>query len=340
MKTNPLWQLTRVHVLGLLREPGALFWTFGFPILLTLALGFAFRSAGAPAIAVGTDDQSLADDMSGSKGLEVRVLPAPSLAEELRHSHIALAIMRDGNSVTYTFDEQRPEARAARLLADHALQRRAGRIDALQVRDASVTAKGARYVDWLVPGLLGMQLMSGSLWGIGYSLVNQRVRKLLKRFSATPMRRSDFLLSYIFSRFLWLPVEVGSLTLFATVAFGVELRGSLMAVSVLSLMGAASFSGLGALIGSRAENIETAGGLVNLVFLPMGLCSGVFFATSNFPAAVQPWLRLMPLTALNDALRAVFNDGASLVSQHGPLTIMAVWGVLSFALALKIFRWT
>lgn len=340
MKTNSLAQLLKLYVLSSLREPSALFWTFAFPVLLTLALGFAFRSTGLPRVAVGTADAGLAEALDGTPGLEVRMLSATVLAEDLRHGRVALVIGKEGQTLTYAFDAQRPEARTARHLADEALQKHAGRIDALQVRDDAVTAKGARYVDWLVPGLIGFQIMSGSLWGIGFNLANQRLRKMLKRFAATPMHRRDYLISYVVGRLVWLPWEVGMLAGAARLVFGVELQGELVALAVLSLVGAMSFAGIGLLVGSRSENTETASGLTNLFMLPMLLGSGVFFATSNFPAAVQPWLRMLPLTALNDALRAVFNDGASLSAQGSPLAVMAVWGAVSFAVALRLFRWT
>jgi ABC-type multidrug transport system permease subunit len=333
-------QITWLNIVGFVREPSALFWTFGFPILLTLALGVAFRSSGPPDVVVGTSDPQIAAAMKDVPGLQVRQLAPEPLAEALRHGRIALSATREGDTVVYAFDAQRPEARAAQLLTDGAVQRQAGRRDAQLTRDALVTAKGARYIDWLVPGLLGLQLMSGSLWGIGFNLVNLRVRKLLKRLAATPMRRSHFLSATILSRLVWLPWEIGALSLFAHFVFGVELHGSVLALVVVSFAGAACFAGMGLLVASRAQNTETAGGLMNLLILPMSVCSGVFFATSNFPAAVQPWLRLLPLTALNDALRAGFNDGTGLTSQGGPVLVLGVWGAVSFGLALKLFRWT
>jgi len=202
-----------------------------------------------------------------------------------------------------------------------------------------VEAPGERYVDWLVPGLLGMQLLSGSLWGIAFVIVQNRQRKLLKRLVATPMHRSDYLLSFAVSRLLWVLLETAILLAFAHFAFGVPIRGSLAAIFVLATLGAASFAGLGLLCSARPENTESVNGLVNLASLPMFILSGVFFSADRFPDFLQKAIRFLPLTALNDALRAVINDGASLFTLPLEVAVLLVWGAVTYAIALKIFRW-
>jgi ABC-type multidrug transport system permease subunit len=199
---------------------------------------------------------------------------------------------------------------------------------------------GGRYIDFLVPGLLGMSLMGGGLWGVGFVTVDMRIRKLLKRFVATPMRRSDFLAGVMISRLLFMVPEVLVLLVFARLAFGVVIYGSLLSVLVLILTGAATFAGLGLLIASRARTLEAVSGLMNLVMLPMWLLSGIFFSSERFPGVAQPLIRALPLTALNDSLRAVMQEGATLASQLPQLGILAAWAVVTFALALRWFRWT
>ena len=241
---------------------------------------------------------------------------------------------------TYRFDPQRPEAQAARLLADDLLQRSAGRPDRLPTVDEAADAPGSRYIDWLVPGLLGMQLMSGSLWGVAYAIVDTRQRKLLKRLVATPMRRRDYLLSYIVSRLVFVLIETPLLLWFAKVAFGVAIRAPMVEILLVSSLGAASFAGIALLCASRAQNTETANGLVNLVTFPMIILCGVFFSASRFPAALQFPIRLLPLAALNESLRSLVNDGASLAALGFPLAVMTAWGVVTFVAALKLFRWS
>jgi ABC-type multidrug transport system permease subunit len=339
-----LLQLTLARLREFVREPGTLFWTFGFPLALTMALGIAFRSGGPEvhrvAVVDGPDAAALAATLDALPELRAEVVPRGDADLGLRRGRFALAVTAEpGGGLVYRFDPGRPEGPTARRLADAALQRAAGRVDPRVVRDERVDAPGARYIDWLVPGLLGMQLLSGSLWGIAWPIVNARQKKLLKRFVATPMRRRDYLLSFLLARLVPLAVEVPLLFGFARLAFGVRIQGPLLAVIVLVLAGALSFAGLGLLCAARATNTETVNGLVNLATLPMFVCSGVFFPASRFPDFLQLPIRLLPLTAFNDALRAVVNEGAGLAAAGTELGILAAWGLATFAAALAWFRW-
>ena len=239
-----------------------------------------------------------------------------------------------------TYDPTQPESRAARFAADAALQRAAGRVDAFPAGAVEVTEPGARYVDFLVLGLLGMNLMGTGMWGVGFSLVVARNGQLLKRLVAAPARRSHLLAAQLLSRLVFLIPEAGALLIFAWVLLGVPLRGSiLLLLTGVSFLGALAFSGLGLLTAARPRTIEGVSGIMNLVMVPMWIFSGIFFSTERFPAAMQPFIQALPLTALNDALRAVMLDGAGLAATGPQLLNLTVWGVLSFAIALRIFRW-
>jgi ABC-type multidrug transport system permease subunit len=240
---------------------------------------------------------------------------------------------------TYSYDPTQPESRAARLAVDAALQRAAGRADAFTPRDTQLTEPGARYVDFLVPGLLGMNLMGTGMWGIGFSLVVARNGNLLKRLVAAPVRRSHLLGAQLTSRLIFLIPEAGALLLFAHFALGVPFRGSLLLLAAVSLLGALTFSGLGLLTAARPRTIEGVSGIMNLVMVPMWIFSGIFFSTERFPAKIQPFVQALPLTALNDALRGVMLQGTALVPLLPELAVLAVWGTISFFLALKFFRW-
>lgn len=205
--------------------------------------------------------------------------------------------------------------------------------------DARVSEPGSRYIDFLLPGLIGMGLMSSGLWGVGYTIVDMRTRKLIKRLVATPMKKRDFSLAFVAVRGLFLVVELPVLIGFGNLVFGVPLRGSVALVFAIATLGSLMFAGIGVLVASRAENTQTMNGLVNLVTLPMFVASGSFFSSSRFPDSVQPVLRVLPLTALNDALRAVMLEGVGPAQIAVPIAIMVGWGVLSFALALRLFRW-
>jgi ABC-2 type transport system permease protein len=343
-RRSPLVELTLVRLRLFLREPSAVFWTFGFPILLSIALGVAFRNRPPEpvrvAVAAGVSspeaDRTLAELTTPL--VHAKIEDPQAAAHDLRSAKVALVIA-PGPPRTYRYDHTRPEARLARVLVDDVLQRAEGRTDATPVADEPVTDVGARYIDFLIPGLVGLNLMSSSMWGIGYSIVEMRTKKLVKRLLATPMRRSDFLLSFVAMRALFVAVEVPVLFGFGWLAFGVRVVGSPVLLMALSFLGAFTFAGLGLLVASRAQNTQTVGGLMNLVMMPMFIASGVFFSTSNFPAAIEPFLRALPLTALNDSLRAVAGDGASPRDVARPALVLAVWGAASYAGALKLFRW-
>ena len=342
MRLHPLWQLSVAKVREFLREPEAVFWVFVFPVLLTLALGIAFRTKGPDEIAVGVlrgpGAERAAAALDAAAGLDAQVLDRAAAAERLRAGKIALVVV-PGSTLEYRYDPTRPESLTARLAVNDALQRDAGRVEATPVEVREVSEKGSRYIDFLVPGLLGMNLMGTGMWGIGFSIVNARTRKLLKRLVATPMRRSHYLAGQIAGRLVFLVLEVGVLVGFARFVFDVPLRGAIVALAAVAVVGAMTFAGLGLLVASRAQTIEGVSGLMNLVMLPMWILSGTFFSTARFPGAMQPVVRALPLTALNDALRAVMLDGATLPDVAGDLAILAAWGALAFALALRLFRW-
>lgn len=342
---NSLWQLVTVRFKEYTRQPEALFWSFGFPILLAIGLGIAFRSKPPDIVHVavanaGPKSGPLTEALRRDPGLAVEQMSPDSAAAALRTGRVALVAAPDGaDGVKYEFDDTRPDARTARLLVNDAAQRGAGRGDLLAVTETHVREKGSRYIDFVIPGLIGMTIMGGGLWGLGFSIVDQRRKKLLKRLISTPMSHAEYLLSYVISRLVLLTVEVGVLLAFSFAFFGVPMRGTVFSAAVIIVLSALAFGGLGLLIASRSETIEGVSGLMNLTMLPMWVLSGVFFSSENFPRAVQPFIKALPLTATNDALRANMLRGIELPGMLPQLGILLAWTVVCFAIALKIFRW-
>ena len=338
-----LWLLTLARVRLFYREPSTLFWTFVFPVLLTVALGIAFRSRPPEPVAIGVQAGPGAAEarraLAARPDVRVEVLDEAAARAALRTGRVAVVVV-PGAPPLLRFDPTRPESRLAHAVADDLLERAAGRVDVLAPREDTITEAGSRYVDFLIPGLLGMNIMSTGLWGIGWVIAELRQKKLLKRLAATPMRRWHFLVSFGAVRLLFLAVEVPFLVGFGVLVFGTPFRGSALALGLLTLLGAAAFSGLGLLIASRASNQQTVGGLINLVLLPMMVLSGVFFSAANFPEAMQPLVKALPLTALNDGMRAVLNDGASLAGVAPQCLLLAGVAALAFGAALKLFRWS
>ncbi len=342
---SSLAELTSVRFKEFVREPEALFWTFGFPILLAIGLGIAFRNRPPDVVHVGVVSTSAtaaerAAALRRNSGIAVDVLSPDSAKEALRTGRVALVVVPVARDrVEYLFDDTRPDARTARLLADDALQRGAGRRDTVVFTERKVRERGARYIDFVVPGLLGMNIMGGGIWGLGFAIVDARRKNLLKRLVATPMSRAQYLLSFMISRIAMLIVEIVVLLGFAVLFFGVPMRGSVLQLGAICALSALAFGGLGLLIAARPRTIEGVSGWMNLVQLPMWILSGVFFSSENFPRAFQPFIKALPLTATNDALRATMLRGATLPLVAAQLGVLVVWTVVCFAIALRIFRW-
>lgn len=336
------------------RQPARVFWVYGFPIIMAVVLGLAFQNkppeAASVVVAEGPDSASTIAALTtpearsarpGRPGLNVTTMPFDQADRRLRTGREILVVEpRTGGGVTYHYDPTRPEANIARAAVDDVLQRASGRADTIQATDDPIDEPGSRYIDFLIPGLIGLNTMGGGLWGIGFFLVNMRIGKLLKRFAATPMPRQNFLLALLGSRLTFLVPDVTVLLLLGVLAFRMPIRGSLLTLAVVVVVGALAFAGIGMLVASRAQTTETVSGLMNAVMIPMWLLSGVFFSTDRYPAAMQPLIQALPLTQLTSALRAVILEGAGLGALVPNLLILAAWAVGTFLLALRIFRWT
>jgi ABC-2 type transport system permease protein len=342
---SPLWQLTLARWRSFYREPSTIFWAFVFPIILAVVLGVAFRNRPPePVLAAVQDGEGaarLVEALRKSGEARVELLSAHEAHEALRTGRVSIVIVpaHDAAPRTYQVDPTRPESRLARAVVDDVLQRADGRVDPTRVADARLVEPGSRYIDFLVPGLLGFNLMSSGMWGIGYVIVEMRTRKLIKRLMATPMKKRDFLFAFAVMRGLFLLGELPLLIGFGWLAFDVGVKGSWLLLLATATLGSLCFAGLGLLTAARAQNTQTANGLINLVQMPMMMCSGVFFSSQRFPELLQPAIKILPLTALNDALRAIMIDGSGLVAVAPKLGLVALWTVASFAVALKVFRW-
>jgi ABC-2 type transport system permease protein len=340
--------LLRARLLELKREPEVVFWVFVFPLLLALGLGIAFRNkpADASSIAIvegsgSQDAQVLLARSPRHELFKIQVLPPDEAQKAFRLGKFDLVIEPDGKGgFEYRYDPARPESVLAKSEANDALQSAAGRKDVVETKAVTSSEPGSRYIDFLIPGLLGMNLMNSGMWGIGFALVDMRQRKLLKRFVATPMRRGDFLLAIMTSRLLLMVIEIGLLLVFGVMFFHMRVLGSVFSIAAIGGLGSLTFGGVGLLTASRAQKIESISGLINLVMMPMWIFSGVFFSYERFPAVIHPLIKALPLTALNDALRASILEGTPLLQQWPRLLILGLWGGISFVLALKWFRWT
>jgi ABC-2 type transport system permease protein len=340
---RPLRELTRVRFLLFTREPEAVFWVFLFPIVLALVLSFAFKHRGVESVRVGVvtaeTESRWVSALSGGESIKVVTYGTHAEAERKLRSGALAALVTGGEPVHLRCDPTRPEGESARLRVVDAIQKAQGRTDPVPVLTEALTEHGSRYIDFLIPGLLGMNLMGTGIWGTGFSIVDWRQRKLLKRFLVTPMRKSHFLFAQILSRIGFLILEVVVIVAFGVLILGVPFRGPVLAFAGVCLAGTFCFSGLGLLIAARPRTLEGVSGIMNFVMMPMWLLSGVFFSYEKFPEIFYPVIRLLPLTALNDGLRGLMLEGTA-----GPLLvlqslILLAWGAAAFFVALRVFRW-
>ncbi len=346
-KSHPLVQLFLARFREFIRTPEAVFWGYGFPLVMVAALGLAFRSEpvqpsivmiedgpGADAAAAALSDPALFRVLRGSPD---------DCRRQLRSGKVEVVLVparMEGESlVEFRCDETRPGSLAARDRVNDSLQRAAGRRDPLSIQTEKITEPGSRYIDFLVPGLIGMGLMGGGVWGVGYAIVDMRIRQVLKRFLGTPMKKHHFVAAMMASRMVFMFPEIVAILLISRFMFGVSSHGGYFPVFVIVLLGAFQFASIGLAIASRARTLEAVGGLMNLTMVPMWIGSGIFFSSERFPEAVQPLIRVIPLTPVISSLRQVMQEGAGLATIAPNLALMALWAVLCFVLALKIFRW-
>jgi ABC transporter DrrB family efflux protein len=339
LETSSLYQLTATRLKLTLREPEAIFWIFVFPVLLAIGLGIAFRNRPADVLPVGATTEQLTQALASDKGLTATEMDESAGVHALAVGTIVLLAEQREDGVVYRYDNTNPDARTARMIADRAIEEAAGRKDVVTAANELVHETGSRYIDFMVPGLLGMNLMGSAMWGLGFSIVDGRQKKLLKRMVASPMPRWQYLAGYLLSRLVMLAIEVAVFLGFAKLVFGVPFRGPLWQLGLVCVLTSLVFSALGLLVASRAKTMEAVSGLMNLVMLPMWILSGVFFSASRFPAIIQPLVKALPLTAAIDAMRGNMLQGVQLGQMMAQVGILLAWFAVPFAVSLKIFRW-
>src|SRR5450631_260933 len=247
---HSLFQLTALRFRVFFREPEAVFWIFIFPILLSVGLSVAFRNRPAEVLQVAGTTAELTASLNTERGLHAITISEIDGKRALATGRILLLAAQMPDATVFEYDNTNPDARSASLLADRAIQHAAGQKDAVHLHELQIHETGSRYIDFVIPGLLGMNLMSSAIWGIGFSIVEARQKKLLKRLVASPMPRWQYLASFLLSRLLLLIIEVGVFLGFAHLVFGVPFRGSLWQLAILCVLGSLSFSALGLLLSS------------------------------------------------------------------------------------------
>ncbi len=323
------------------RSPEAVFWTYGFPILMAVVLGFAFQPGPLPpvpvAVVAGDDAQRLVTLLQADARLQAELLEPRAADDALARGRVAVLVRAEPGGPVLRADPTRSEAELGRLLVERAL--RGAPAGGAPLAREDEDRPGARYIDFLIPGLIGLNLLGAGMWGVGFNLVQMRTQHLLRRLAVTPMRRPEFLLGYLLGRFVLVVPEATAIALFGVLVWGVPFRGSVLAAVLLVVVGGFAFAGLGCLLASRTRTIESIAGLMNLVQLPMWLLGGVFFSVERMAGIVRWAAEAMPLTHLNRALRDVMLEPGTIGDVAAPLAGLAVFAAVCFAVALRLFRW-
>ena len=368
MKRNPLIQLILIHYREFIREPGILFWSIIFPVLMAWVLGIAFSKQNelVQQVALVEDSVHLNADMSqflkDAVHTESPEKDEPDYYEKtiqneklgktsykflmtdwdgglllLKRGQVNLILRVYPDSVEYYFDPLNPQAKMVYIMLSSAINN-----EQLIYETASInplTQKGNRYIDFLIPGLLAMGVMNSLLWGISYALIDMRSKKLMRRMVATPMKRSEFLISIFVARLSITIIEALLLLSFAFAYFHISIQGSLPALILIFLAGNIAFSGIAILISCRTANSRIGTGLINVITLPMTVLSGVFFSYHNFPDKVIPFIQKLPLTMMADSVRSVFIEGAGIAQVGLNALVLTTLGLLCFAIGLRFYKW-
>jgi ABC-2 type transport system permease protein len=339
-------QLILVHFKTFFREPAILFWAILFPILMAWILGIAFSNKGETFKTVYVvSDAKIPEKIDGEKTFSsetpnpfrIKFTPASPVEaiQAIKRGVISLYIEVRNDSLIYHFDPANPDARLTHLVID----REISGVNASASAIALLESKGTRYIDFLIPGLIALGIMNSCVWGIGWTLIETRMKKLLRRMVATPMKKSVFLGSHVITRIILGTIETLLLFTFAYFYFGTTITGSILAFVVVFLCGVMTFSGIGILIASRTDKSEIGNGLVNAVTLSMTILSGVFFNYHNFPDWTIGFIKYLPLTLLADALRAIFIEAAGFREVFMPIVVLFFTGLTFFIAGMRIFKW-
>ena len=368
MKRSSLIQLILIHFREFIREPGILFWSIIFPVLMAWVLGIAFTKQNeiVQQVALIEDSVHLNADMSqflsdalytedpgkdepdyyektiqneklGKTSYKFLMTDWDGGLLMLKRGQVNLLLRVYTDSVEYYFDPLNPQAKMVYIMLSSAINN-----EQLIYETASInplTQKGNRYIDFLIPGLMAMGVMNSLLWGISYALIDMRSKKLMRRMVATPMKRSEFLISIFAARLSITIIEALILLSFAFAYFHISIQGSLPALILIFLAGNIAFSGIAILISCRTANSRIGTGLINVITLPMTVLSGVFFSYHNFPDKFIPIIQKFPLTMMADSLRSVFIEGAGIAQVGLNVLILSALGIICFAIGLRVYKW-
>ncbi|GHU88396.1 ABC transporter permease [Bacteroidia bacterium] len=365
IKNNQLYQLFKTQFLLTIREPEVLFWGMIFPVLISIGLGLAFTQQTESKFNIilveknpteldsllniyGREAQSkgekvqywkVSDKTLGNTEFKFSHSDWNSAIVSLKRGEADLIVTDSLGKTSYHFDPHNSQAQLVYMKLSALIKSPASTMNIVNTDIEPLTLKGVRYIDFLIPGLIAFGLMSSIMWGISYTIIERRSQKLLRRMVATPMKKSNFLISLMFVRILMNVVESLILLFFAWLIFDIHIQGNIGALIVLFLAGNLAFTGIAILVACNTTKTEVGTGWINAVQMPMMLLSGIFFSYHNFPEWSIGTIKLLPLTALTDGIRSIFNEGAGWMEVIYPTFALSALGLICFVIGMKLFKW-
>ncbi|MDR1780091.1 MAG: ABC transporter permease [Tannerella sp.] len=362
LQNNQLYRLIVAFFLETIREPESLFWGMVFPVLISIGLGLAFTQKteskftvmcvgqhatrldslltvyGKPDAKHDASVWRIENQTLGNTVFTFRRSDRPTAIIALKRGEADIIVGDSLGELQYHFDPFNSQGQLAytKLAALVKSPETAGRTDA---SISPLTLKGVRYIDFLVPGLITYGIMTSIMWGLSYTIIERRSQKLLRRMVATPMYKPNMIISMMSVRLLMNIIDALILIVAARLIFDVRIQGNIGALATLFLAGNIAFTGIAVLISARTSKIEVGNGWINAVQMPMLILSGVFFSYHNFPEWSLGFIRMLPLTALTDGFRSIFNEGAGFVEILMPSAVLTAFGVALFSLGMKLFKW-
>jgi len=319
-----------------IRDKSSIGWNILFPLLLVIGFALVFTGEPKPLFKVGVmGDPATANQAEAAffQTKYVQFIPVDDQAKGLdKVEHFQLDMLVDLRKARrYWINTNSPNGyvleRMLRAEGKTAFQRNA------------VTGHEIRYVDWVVPGILAMNMMFSCLFGVGYVIVRYRKNGFLKRLKATPLRPFEFLLAQMVSRLLL--IQTITVLVYAGCNYFIhfQMRGSYANLFLISLAGAICLISLGLLVAARLSSEELAGGILNLLTWPMMLLSGVWFSLEGTNPVVRKIAQFLPLTHLVDGARAIMTEGAGLADIAPHLAVLALMTAAFLSIGSLIFRW-
>ena len=333
-----IFAIFRARNLEFVRDRGTMAWNLILPVMLMFGLSFIF-SVDRPVYAVGVLQSDPELDVAAHPFLQTRYIDFMVIDDEdtgfsrIARHQLDLLVQFEGRRQYW----MNPDSRKGYFVELALLESDSGQ--GFNLEKAQIEGDAIRYVDWVLPGILGMNMMFSSLFGVGYVVVRYRKNGFLKRLRATPLRALEFVIAQVFSR-LALIVMITSFLYVGTRFFlDTRMDGSYLTLITVLIVGAISLISLGLMISARVTSEELAGGFLNMVTWPMMMLSGVWFSLESASEWLQRFSNLFPLTHVLDAARAVMIDGAGFVDIAPQLATLVLMSALFLSFGALAFRW-